>query len=111
MDLEYASNLYKVLTTTGVKQVENGKIKGREGNKLLEPSLLEELSKSDVQYNPDHVIMIGKDSSNKLFWFEKGKDKAVLKHIVNGHIEDFNAKGVQDIPSFLHDTLKIKPIK
>ncbi|EYT96523.1 hypothetical protein QJ527_03875 [Enterococcus mundtii] len=48
MDLEYASNLYKVLTTTGVKQVENGKIKGREGNKLLEPSLLEELSKSDV---------------------------------------------------------------
>ncbi|MBC1549611.1 hypothetical protein HCJ28_06600 [Listeria sp. FSL L7-1434] len=55
--------------------------------------------------------MIGKDSSGKLLWLEKGNDKAGLKHIVNGHAENFNAKGIQDIPKFLHDTLKINPIE
>ncbi|WP_083571663.1 hypothetical protein, partial [Enterococcus moraviensis] len=85
--------------------------KGSGANKLLKPDLLDELSKSGVKYNPDDVIMVGKDSSGKLLWLEKGNDKAGLKHIINGHVEDFNAKGIQDIPNFLQDTLKINPIK
>jgi hypothetical protein len=80
-------------------------------NKLLEPDLLDELSKSGVKYNPDDVVMIGKDSSSKLLWLEKGNDNAGLKHIMNGHAADFNVKGIQDIPNFLHDTLNINPIK
>lgn len=42
---------------------------------------------------------------------EKGDDKAGLKHIINRHLEDFNAKGIQDIPNFLQDTLQKNPIK
>ncbi|MBO0468823.1 hypothetical protein JZO73_15070, partial [Enterococcus plantarum] len=80
-------------------------------DKLLKPNLLDDLLKSGVKYNPDDVVMVGKDSSGKLLWLEKGNDKAGLKHIINGHVEDFNAKGIQDIPNFLHDTLKINPIK
>ncbi|PZF90415.1 hypothetical protein C1903_03835 [Listeria ivanovii] len=55
--------------------------------------------------------MITKNTDGKLLWLEKGNGKADLKHIIDGHAVDFDARGIQDIPSFLNETLKMNPIK
>ncbi|MGG5342789.1 hypothetical protein IGI58_001256 [Enterococcus sp. AZ020] len=99
------------LTVAAVRNAQTAGKKSGGTNNLLNPSLLDELSKSSVKYNPNNVVMVGKNSSNKLLWLEKGNNKAGLKHILNGHVKDFSAKGIQDIPNFLHDTLKANPIK
>ncbi|WP_228478991.1 hypothetical protein [Listeria seeligeri] len=80
-------------------------------NELLDKKLLDELAASGVKYNPEDVVMITKAPDGKLLWLEKGNDKVGLKHIVNGHAADFEAKGIKDIPSFLNEVLKAKPIK
>ncbi|ECR3486936.1 hypothetical protein F1J24_14240 [Listeria innocua] len=80
-------------------------------NKHLNKKLLDELATSGVKYNPEEVVMITKNLDGKLLWLEKGNNKAGLKHIVDGHAVDFEARGIKDIPSFLNEVLKNKPIK
>nr|WP_270908443.1 T7SS effector LXG polymorphic toxin [Listeria innocua] len=80
-------------------------------NKHLNKNLLDELATSGVKYNPEEVVMITKNLDGKLLWLEKGNNKAGLKHIVDGHAVDFEARGIKDIPSFLNEVLKNKPIK
>ncbi|MBC1586984.1 hypothetical protein HCJ21_12650 [Listeria seeligeri] len=94
------------------KKKEKKKKKETSGaNELLDKKLLDELAASGVKYNPEDVVMITKAPDGKLLWLEKGNDKVGLKHIVNGHAADFEAKGIKDIPSFLNEVLKAKPIK
>lgn len=80
-------------------------------NKLLDEKLLDELAASGVKHNPEDVVMVTKTPDGKLLWFEKGNGEAGLKHILDGHAADFEAKGIKDIPSFLNEALKDKPIK
>ncbi|MBC2122193.1 hypothetical protein HCB07_05635 [Listeria marthii] len=85
--------------------------KASAANKLLNKNLLDELATSGVKYNPEDVVMITKNLDGKLLWLEKGNNKAGLKHIVDGHAFDFEARGIKDIPSFLSEILETKPIK
>ncbi|MBC2235412.1 hypothetical protein HCA79_11325 [Listeria seeligeri] len=94
-----------------VKEVEKSTKKASGVNELLDKKLLDELAASGVKYNPEDVVMITKAPDGKLLWLEKGNGKAGLKHIVDGHAADFEAKGIKDIPSFLNEVLKAKPIK
>ncbi|PZG40841.1 hypothetical protein C1910_00590 [Listeria ivanovii] len=78
---------------------------------FLNKKLLNELAASGVKHNPKDIIMITKNTDGKLLWLEKGNGKSGLKHIIDGHAVDFDARGIQDIPSFLNETLKMNPIK
>ena len=79
--------------------------------KNLKPqNLMDELANSGVKYNPDDVIAVTKMPDGKLVWLEKGNANAGLEHILARHAEDFAAKGVNDIPSFLYDILSTNPI-
>lgn len=77
----------------------------------MNKNLLAELAASEVKYNPEDIVMIIKTPDGKLLWLEKGNGKAGLKHIVDGHAADFEAKGIKNIPIFLNEILKTKPIK
>ncbi|MCD7947775.1 MAG: hypothetical protein LUG13_05695 [Oscillospiraceae bacterium] len=79
------------------------------GAKLAE-GLIKELAESGVKYNADDVMMITKTPDGKLLWLESGNKEGGLKHILNGHANDFAAKGITDIPSFLNEVLQINPI-
>lgn len=80
-------------------------------SKFKDKNLLDELSNSGVKYNKNDVVVVGKDTTGKLLWLEKGNNKAGLQHIENRHLSDFNSKNIQNIPEFLHDTLKLNPIE
>jgi len=73
--------------------------------------LMRELEDSGVKYNPDKVVIITKTPDGKLMWLEIGDSKSGLKHIVDNHATNFADRGVKNIPEFLNDTLKTKPIK
>ncbi|MBC6295519.1 hypothetical protein HCJ45_00070 [Listeria sp. FSL L7-1517] len=77
----------------------------------MDKNLLDKLAASRVKYNPEDVVMITKTPDGKLLWLKKGSGKVRLKHIVDGYAADFETKGIKDIPSFLNEILKTKPIK
>ncbi|MBC2095858.1 hypothetical protein HCJ53_06080 [Listeria welshimeri] len=106
-DLEALSKAGVFKDTSGVGK----KAKKASGaNKLLKPDLLDELSKSGVKYNPDDVIMVTKNAEKDLLWLEYGNNKAGLNHIEVRHATDFSKRGIKNIPEFIHDMLKNKPI-
>ncbi|MBF2422073.1 hypothetical protein [Listeria welshimeri] len=90
--------------------VEKKAKKASGANNLLKPDLLDELSKSGVKYNPDDVIMVTKNAEKDLLWLEYGNNKAGLNHIEVRHATDFSKRGIKNIPEFIHDMLKNKPI-
>lgn len=71
---------------------------------------MDKLANSGVKYNPDDVIMISKTPDWKILWLENENANAGLQHIVDGHVTDFAAKGITDIPRLLSDALKTNPI-
>ncbi|MCA5014415.1 MULTISPECIES: pre-toxin TG domain-containing protein [unclassified Enterococcus] len=79
-------------------------------NKLLKPDLLDELSKSGVKYNPDDVVMVTKNIEKDLLWLEYGNSKAGLNHVEIRHAADFSKRGIKNIPEFIYDMLKNKPV-
>lgn len=84
---------------------------GRKMGAELDKKLMDRLIESGVKYNADDVVMVTKNANGKLLWLEKGNSSAGLKHIVDGHVADFTAKGVNDIPKFLNEVLKTIPAK
>ena len=46
----------------------------------------------------DDIVTIGKTTDGKLVWLEEGNDNAGLKHILERHEKEFEAKGIEDIP-------------
>ena len=79
--------------------------------KEINSSLLEELANSGVKYNPADVVLVVQNTDGKLMWLENGNSKAGLDHIIERHAEDFAARGINDIPSFLNDVLATNPIR
>lgn len=73
--------------------------------------LLDELAHSGVKYNPEDVISVIKRSDGTLMWLEKGNEASGLTHIIKNHADDFAAKGIDDIPSFLEEVLSTNPIR
>ena len=73
-------------------------------------SLLDELAKSNVKYNPDDVIAVYKNSEGKLMWLETGNSKAGFRHILERHEADFAGKGINDIPDLLEKVLSTEPV-
>ncbi|WP_146237820.1 hypothetical protein [Enterococcus plantarum] len=97
--------------------LDRGKNKGKTGykkpsgsDKLLKPNLLDDLLKSGVKYNPDDVVMVTKNTEKDLLWLEYGNNKAGLNHIEIRHATDFFKRGIKNIPEFIYDMLKNKPI-
>lgn len=83
-----------------------------ESSEDLRPqALIEELSKSGQKHNIDEVIAITKTPEGKLLWLEKGNSNAGLKHILERHTSEFVSEGITDIPRFLVELFKSKPIK
>lgn len=79
---------------------------------LVDPKLMDELTKSGVKYNSADVLMVTKNADGKLLWLEKGNPKKGLEHILN-HSDDLLAKGVDvnNIPAFIkNDLLTQAPI-
>ncbi len=93
-----------------VKDVEKSTKKASGADKLLKPDLLDELSKSGAKYNPDDVVMVTKNTEKDLLWLEYGNNKAGLNHIEVRHANDFSKRGINNIPEFIYDMLKNKPI-
>ena len=93
-----------------IKMIKANFSKGSGADKLLKPDLLDELSKSGVKYNPDDVVMVVKNTEKDLLWLEYGNNKAGLNHIEIRHATDFSKRGIKNIPEFIHDMLKNKPI-
>jgi len=54
--------------------------------------------------------MVTRMSNGKLVWLETGNATAGLTHITTRHAGHFAARGITDIPSFLHRTLQTSPI-
>ncbi|AHI55594.1 hypothetical protein ACP0AK_03295 [Listeria ivanovii] len=101
MTFIYAGGGYKDKKLTIPKRLlEELKNRNRVKN-FLNKKLLNELAASGVKHNPKDIIMITKNTDGK----------SGLKHIIDGHAVDFDARGIQDIPSFLNETLKMNPIK
>ncbi len=62
------------------------------------------LENAGVKYNKEDVIFAVKTKEGRLYWLEKGNDKAGLNHIIGRHGSQFmEAYGVskQDIPGFI----------
>lgn len=78
---------------------------------LRPQALIEELSKSGQKHNIDEVIAITKTPEGKLVWLEKGNSDAGLKHVLERHASEFVSEGITDIPRFLVELFKSKPIK
>ncbi|WP_271002848.1 pre-toxin TG domain-containing protein [Listeria seeligeri] len=93
-----------------VKEAEKSTKKASGADKLLKQDLLDELSKSDAKYNPDDVVMVTKNTEKDLLWLEYGNNKAGLNHIEVRHANDFSKRGINNIPEFIYDMLKNKPI-
>ncbi|MFU2164939.1 hypothetical protein ACMZ6Z_09235, partial [Streptococcus pluranimalium] len=74
----------------------------------INSDLVEELASQNVKYNPDEMIIIGKDSSGKILWLEKGNERAGLEHIISRHGDEFIQKGIplDSIPDYLMDSLE-----
>ncbi|WP_421648217.1 T7SS effector LXG polymorphic toxin [Listeria ivanovii] len=97
----------------GVAAARNKKIitkKTNDANKLLKPDLLDELSKSNVKYNPEEVVMVTKNTSEDLLWLEYGNSKAGLNHIEIRHATDFSKRNIRNIPEFIYNILKKEPV-
>ncbi len=77
-------------------------------NNYINPELVDELAKQNVKYNPDEMIIIGKDSSGKILWLETGNEKAGFEHIIIEHGEQFVKQGISidSIPDYLMSALK-----
>ncbi|WP_228465439.1 hypothetical protein [Listeria seeligeri] len=67
-------------------------------------------SVSGVKYNPDDVIMVTKNTEKGLLWLEYGNNKTGLNHIEVRHANDSSKRGIKNIPEFVYDMLKNKPI-
>ncbi|MDO4605479.1 MAG: hypothetical protein Q4B23_05840 [Helcococcus sp.] len=68
--------------------------------------LMDELKNSGYKYNENDVVMVTKTKKNELVWLEKGTSTKGLKHIIEGHANDFKNKfGVskEAIPSTIKD--------
>ncbi|WP_229031033.1 hypothetical protein, partial [Lactiplantibacillus plantarum] len=86
-------------------------------NKLVTPKKKKELAafiaKKKYKYTPEDVLAITRGSDGKLYWLEKGNDRAGLKHILKNHEGHFVDRGVtkKDIPKLLDKALRSKAIK
>ncbi|MBC1726181.1 hypothetical protein HB981_06635 [Listeria seeligeri] len=54
--------------------------------------------------------MVTKNTEKDLLWLEYGNNKAELNHIEVRHANDFSKRGINNIPEFIYDMLKNKPI-
>ncbi|MBC1581033.1 hypothetical protein IA800_12420 [Listeria seeligeri] len=54
--------------------------------------------------------MVTKNTEKDLLWLEYGNNKTGLNHIEVRHANDFSKRGIKNIPEFIYDMLKIKPI-
>ncbi|MGT2743034.1 pre-toxin TG domain-containing protein [Streptococcus plurextorum] len=90
-----------------VDEVGNESDKLLRRNKRIDFELVNQLAKQNVKYNPDEIIIIGKDSSGKIMWLEKGNNKAGYEHILVEHGEQFVKQGVSNemLPDYLMDAL------
>ena len=84
-----------------------GKASNEGADNLKPESLLDELAKSGVKYNPDDVVAVTKTADGKLVWLENGNSNAGLEHIMN-HADDFAAQGISkdEISNYVMDALK-----
>lgn len=77
---------------------------------LKPQALLEELANSDVKHNLEDVVLVTKNYDGMLLWLETGSSGKGLKHILEEHTLDFANRKISDIPQFLSDLLKTKPL-
>ena len=85
---------------------------GIDDRSTLRPqSLMNELADSGVKHSSDDVVMVTKTPNGQLRWLEKGNSSSGLTHIADGHVTDFANRGINDIPSFLNQTLQETPVK
>lgn len=66
-------------------------------------SLIDEVVSKGIKITPDNVVLITRDSNNKIVWLETGNNSAGLQHIINAHGKEFNGKGISnsDIPNYI----------
>lgn len=69
--------------------------------------LLDELKNSGVKYTEKDVILVTKNYDGKLLWLEKGNKKSGLKHIMDGHENNFKDTNV---PALIKILTSQKPI-
>jgi len=77
----------------------------------LDVDLLEDLVSSGAKHNADDIVIITKTPDGKLLWLENGNEGAGLRHIIDGHADDFAKRGIDDIPQFLEEVLQSEPIE
>ena len=70
--------------------------------------LIDDLVRGGTKITPENVVDIRKLPDGKIVWLETGNSRAGLQHIVEGHIEDFAARGVprDKIPNLILDALE-----
>jgi len=61
-----------------------------------------------TKITPENVVEIQKLPDGKIVWLETGNSKAGFQHIIDGHAEDFAARGVSSdqIPDLIFDALE-----
>lgn len=76
-------------------------------NRFKPQGLMEQLKHSGVKYTEKDVVLVTKNYDNKLLWLEKGNEQSGLKHIMDGHKNNF--KGI-NVPALIKTLAKQKPI-
>ena len=78
---------------------------------LVDPALMEELSRSGVRYTPENVRMVTKDKEGKLMWLETGDDFSGETHILRRHKKELAQRGIDDISSVLKELISGEPLQ
>lgn len=76
-------------------------------------SLLRELRRYGIRYNPNEIIRIDRKTDGKIVFLEKGKGKdesrrpSGLRHIIEEHGQDFENKGItkDEIPDIIMEAV------
>lgn len=76
-------------------------------NRFKPQELMEQLKHSGVKYTEKDVVLVTKNYDNKLLWLEKGNEQSGLKHIMDGHKNNFI--GI-NVPALIKTLTKQKPI-
>jgi hypothetical protein len=71
-------------------------------------SLIDGLENNGIKVTSENIVDIQKLQSGRTVWLETGNSNAGLKHIVDGHADDFARKGIPEnrIPDYIMTALK-----
>lgn len=59
-------------------------------------SLISELEQAGIKHISDNILRIAKKSDGSIVFLEQGNSRAGLRHILEGHLNDFINRGISE---------------